>query len=324
MSKRFDRRKFLKSSAASATALALGGGCTTLNPKKLQAAAGMRPPPELSRLVQTTGPGVPKDLSRAVEKLIEPLGGMQAFVKTGQRVLLKPNMGFPVPAAQRATTSAELIAAVAGLVLAKGAGQVIIADYPTSESEKTVELMGLREALKGLKVKIMPVTADSEFVEMEIPGGKSLKSAEFLKEALQADVHIALPMVKSHSSTLYTGTLKGMMGLVATRKTFHWWHNLHMAIVDLNRVIKPDLVILDGLEVMTNEGPRGPGDLEKTNSLIAGTDPVAVDAAGVRLTRLFGRRIKPEKVTHLALAASLGLGRLKLEDKHNIKIDMPA
>jgi uncharacterized protein (DUF362 family) len=323
MAKRFDRRKFLKSSAASATALALGG-CTTLNPKKLQAAAAKRPAPELSSLVQASGPGVPKNLSRAVEKIIEPLGGMQAFVKAGQRVLLKPNMGFPVPAAQRATTSAELIAAVAGLVLAQGAGQVIIADYPVSDSEKTVELMGLRQACKGLKVKIVPVTADKDFVEVKIPGGNSLKSAEILKEALQADVHIALPMVKSHSSTLYTGTLKGMMGLIATRKTFHWWHNLHMAIVDLNMVIKPDLVILDGLEVMTNEGPRGPGDLEKTNSLIAGTDPVAVDAAGVRLTRLFGRRIKPEKVTHLALAASLGLGRLKLDDKYKIKIDIPA
>ena len=125
-------------------------------------------------------------------------------------------------------------------------------------------------------------------------------------------MHIALPVAKSHSAAGFTGTLKGMMGLIRSRIGFHLTLDLHESIVYLNTVLKPDLVIMDGLTVMATGGPAGPGDLVSTDTLIAGTDPVAVDSATVRLAPLFGEKIAPAKIRHIALAAARGLGRIEL------------
>jgi uncharacterized protein (DUF362 family) len=249
---------------------------------------------------------------------------MGAFVKPKQTVLLKPNMGFAVPNNRHANTSTQLIAGVARLALEQGAGEVIVADHSVSESEEVIESMGLRQAVKPLGVKVMAVSDGSEWVETRLPNGRSIQSADVLRVALEADVHIALPTAKSHGSAGFTGTLKGMMGLVLTRKTFHWLHDLHQAIVDLNTAIRPHLTIMEGLDVMTTNGPRGPGKLVRCDSLIAGTDPVAVDSAGVRLAPLHGQKVSPGRIRHLALAASTGLGNIDLPGELVRTIQLPS
>lgn len=114
----------------------------------------------------------------------------------------------------------------------------------------------------------------------------------------KADVHIALPIAKSHSSAGFTGTLKGMMGLIKSRVGFHMVRDLHQSIVDLNRVLKPQLIVMDALTVMSTNGPSGPGKLIKTDALVAGTDAVAVDAAAVRLAPLYGEKVEPGTIRH--------------------------
>ena len=306
------RRQFLKSSAAGTAALAVGacGSSWQVSDKSTIPAAEARAPE--STLARIKGPGVAQNLGPALVKLLKPLGGMQAFVGKGQTVMLKPNMSFAKPVAFRATTSAGLIAAVARLALEQGAGKVIVADHPVSDADDVIKAMGLKEALQGLDVQVLKVDGDSPWVEKAIPGGKSLSSARFLELALKADVHIAMPLAKSHSSAGFTATLKGMMGLIRSRVGFHVVRDLHQSVVDLNRVLKPQLVIMDGLEVMTTGGPQGPGKLVQARSLIAGTDPVAVDAAGVRLAPLYGKQVDPATIRHLALAAAAGIGRIDL------------
>jgi uncharacterized protein (DUF362 family) len=317
MTDKTDRRKFIKHSLLGAASIAVAG-CTSSwkldnedDPKESKDSKPLASA-NSSDLAQITGPKVEKEIDTAVRKLLEPLGGMQAFVKKGQKVLLKPNLGFARPPEQRATTSVGLVAAVAKMALEQRASKVVIADHGVDDTEEVIQMIGLRPALKGLDVEILAAGSDSRFVETKIPQGKELDEAEVLAVALECDVHIALPIAKSHSSAGFTGTLKGMMGLVATRKTFHWLHDLHHAIVDLNTIIKPDLVIMDGIEVMTNEGPQGPGELVRCDSLIAGSDAVAVDSAGVRLAPLFGRRVDPKQVRHLKLAQARGLGLIDL------------
>ena len=99
-------------------------------------------------------------------------------------------------------------------------------------------------------------------------------------------------------------------------------YDLHQAIVDLNTIFKPDLVILEGIEVMTTGGPMGPGELVRCDSLIASTDAVAADAAGVRLAPLFGRKVKPSRVRHIRLAADQGLGVVDLPAERVSQIAM--
>ncbi len=297
-SHRYGRRSFLKKTAAASAAITFSG--------KMAPAASAPAP----LLVSLTGKGIAADLDAALSKLLAPWGGMQAFVSKGQSVLLKPNMGFPTPPQVRATTSPQLVAAVAKQALACGAGRVTIIDNPVRRPEACLRVNGIRKAIKGLDVHILMPTSDKLYRSTLVPKGKSLKKVAIVKEALEADVHIALPIAKSHNAAGYTGTLKGMMGLILDRESFHARYDLNQAIADLNTVLIPKLSILDGLQVMTTDGPAGPGELVTCNTLVAGTDPVAVDAAGVELTPLYGRAIKPHQVKHLKFAQQMQLGTL--------------
>lgn len=309
-----DRRSFIRRGALGAAAIALGG-CTSSwklpiegNDAGRRIPAGVAGAPDL--LTQVRGPGVRRDLEDAVARLLEPLGGMGAFVNRGQMVLLKPNMSFAVPSDRHATTSVPVVAAVARLARRAGAREVIVADHPVSDAAEVIAAMGIGQAELGSGVRVVPVTDESAWAERALPRGRSIREAQVLRALEEADVHIALPVAKSHGSAGFSGTLKGMMGLVRTRKTFHWLHDLHQAIVDLNTAIRPDLVIMDGLDVLSSGGPRGPGRVVRCDTLLAGTDPVAVDAAGVRLAPLHGQKVRPDRIRHLALAASMGLGRI--------------
>jgi uncharacterized protein (DUF362 family) len=273
-------------------------------------------------LAQVSGAGVPADLAGAVKKALQPFGGMQAFVKKGQTVLLKPNMGFPTLPDQHASTSPQLVAAVAREVLECNASKVLVLDNPTRRPEACLRTNGIREALKGLDAHLFLPTSDKMYVQTLIPKGKVLKKTKILKDALKVDVHIALPIAKSHNAAGFTGTLKGMMGLILDRESFHSRFDLNQAIVDLNTVLKAQLTIMDGLKVMATDGPAGPGELITCNTIIAGTDAVAVDAAAVRLAPLYGRKIKPRQIKHLKLATQAGLGSLSVPADRVVSLNM--
>ncbi len=297
MARRMTRREFLASSALAGAGLALAR-------TPLSTAA------ETPLAVKVSGAGVPGDLAAAVEAALKPLGGIGAFVKKGQTVMLKPNMGFPTPPAQRATTSPELVKAVARLALDAGAKRVTVIDNPVRRPEACLELVGIKQACDPLGVKTFLPTSEKLFVEKGIPRGVVLKKTDVFREALEVDVHIALPIAKSHMATGYSGTLKGMMGLILDRESFHSRFDINQAIADLNTLLRANLVILDGLSVMTTDGPAGPGELVTCNAIVAGTDPVAVDALGVKLAPLYGRNVKPTQVKHLLAAEKLGVGAI--------------
>ena len=272
--------------------------------------------------MEVAGPGVPRALDEAVKKLLAPLGGMSAFVKPGQKVLIKPNMGFPSPAEQRATTSPALLAALVKQVLACRPAQVLVADNPVRRPEACLRSNGIKEALAGLDVKIVMPTASAMFKRVEVPRGKSLRRVEVFRYALEADVHISVPVAKSHNAAGYSGSLKGSMGMVLDRESFHSRYDLNQAIADLGTILRPQLTVLDGLQVMTTDGPAGPGELVTTNTLVAGRDQVAVDARGVELAPLYGRRIRARQIKHLRLSSEMGLGKLVLPPERVTRITM--
>ena len=297
MPDKYGRRDFFIKTAQASAIIAAGSSLSVVN-------ASSKP-----TLVKVKGEGITKNIQAAVKKCLEPLGGMKAFVKKGQKVLLKPNIGFPTPPEQRATTSPQIVAAVAKEVLACGASKVLILDNPTRRPEACMRTVGIKEAISGLKnVNIFLPTSEQFYVSTAIPKGKVLKKTHILKDALKVDVHIALPIAKSHNAAGFSGTLKGMMGLILDRESFHSKFDLNQAVVDLCTVIKADLVIMDGLKVMASDGPAGPGELITCDTIIAGTDSVAVDSAGVTLCPLYGRKIKPRHIKHLKLAKEAGLG----------------
>jgi uncharacterized protein (DUF362 family) len=107
--------------------------------------------------------------------------------------------------------------------------------------------------------------------------------------------------------------MKGMMGLINDRTSFHSRYDLHEAIVDMASVLKPQLVVVDGTRILSSGGPGGPGKVIPLNLVIASTDMVAADAQMVALGTWYNRPFRPDQVRHIRLAAERGLGSLDLQ-----------
>jgi len=258
--------------------------------------------------VITGEPGV------AARKAVEALGGMSRFVQKGNRVVLKPNMSFASGPDRASNTHPALVFAIAQMCLEAGAEQVMIVDNPLQSPELCLRRAGVAEACRGLKNVYVQMFTDHKFYrEVKVPQGKVLDRVEVLKEVLDSQVLICLPQAKSHSNTGISMGVKGLMGLIWDRWSFHSKYNINQALADLATVIRPKLTVLDATRALTTGGPGGPGEIVKPNLVIAGIDPIAVDAFGVSVAPWYGQQFKGRQVEHLLAASQRGLGKIDVE-----------
>jgi uncharacterized protein (DUF362 family) len=247
----------------------------------------------------------------ATKKALEAMGGVSRFVKKGQGVILKPNMSFANPPERGSTTHPLVVATVAQACMEAGAREVLVLDHTLQRAELCLERTGIRDACKQIKgVHVLALSDKKFFREMKVPQGKVLERIEVFKEVLEGNVLINLPVAKSHSTTGVSLGLKGLMGLIWERDSFHSQYNINQAIADLATVIKPQLTVLDATRALASGGPGGPGDVQKPNLIIAGIDPVAVDAYGVSVVPWYGQNFKGRQVEHLLIAFQRGLGKI--------------
>ncbi len=250
----------------------------------------------------------------ATKKALEAMGGISRFVKKGQRVVLKPNMSFSRTPDSATTTHPLVVATVAQACIEAGAQQVLILDHTLHRAELCLERAGIREACKNIPgVHVFALQERKFFREVKIPNGKVLESVEAVKEVLDGHVLINIPVAKSHSATGVSLGMKGLMGLIWDRESFHSQYNISQAIADLGTVIKPVLTILDATRALVSGGPGGPGEVKKPNLIIAGTDPVAVDSYGVSIVPWYGQNFKGRQVEHLFAAYQKGLGKVDVD-----------
>jgi uncharacterized protein (DUF362 family) len=260
------------------------------------------------------------DPAAATRKAIEGLGGMSRFVQKGQRVVLKPNMSFASGPERASNTSPQVVATVAELCLEAGAERVMVLDYPLQTPEACYRRSGIPEACKPLKnVYVQMVTDRKFFREIKVPQGKVLDRVEVIKEVLDSPVLISIPQAKSHSTTGISMGIKGLMGLIWDRWSFHGKYNINQALVDLATVLRPQLTVLDATRALLTGGPGGPGEVAKPNLIVAGTDPVAVDAYGVSVAPWYGQQFKGRQVEHLLAAHQRGLGKIDVEQLRILK-----
>ena len=290
------RRKFLKTAAAG-MALGLAGSPSFSFGK------------EEYDLVVISGEPV-----AATRKTLEALGGISHFVKKGQRVVLKPNMSFSRTPEFATTTHPLVVATVAQACMEAGASQVLVLDYTLHRAELCLERTGIRDACKSISgVHVLTLQERKFFREIKIPQGKVLERVEVIKEVLDDSVLISIPVAKSHSATGVSMGMKGLMGLIWDRGSFHSQYNINQAIADLGTVIKPQLTILDATRALVSGGPGGPGEVKKPNLIIAGMDPVAVDSYGVSIVPWYGQNFKGRQVEHLLISHQRGLGKIDIE-----------
>ena len=156
--------------------------------------------------------------------------------------------------------------------------------------------------------------SSKDWVTVNVPGGRVRKKVTIIKDAIENDVLINIPVFKDHYATRVTGTLKNLMGLNSDSGSFHQGEAyLHQAIVDLASVIPPHLCIVDATTILVENGPFGPGKVAHPKKVYAGTDLVAIDSLCCGLLK-----INPKDVLHIKLAHESGLGQIHPSEK-NIK-----
>jgi len=254
------------------------------------------------------------DPAAATRKALEALGGIGRFVQKGQRVVLKPNMSFATPPERACTTHPLVVATVAQACVDAGADRVVVLDFPLYKPEPCLQRSGIQDACRSIRgVHVLGLDERKFFREIKVPQGKVLDRVEVIKEVLDSPVLISLPQAKSHSTTGVSMGIKGLMGLIWDRWSFHSRYNINQALADLATVLRPKLTVLDATRALTTGGPSGPGEVVKPNLVIAGIDPIAVDSFGVGVAPWYGQQFRGRQVDHLAAAGQRGLGKVDTE-----------
>ncbi len=250
---------------------------------------------------------------------IQELGGAGAFVGKGQKVLVKPNIGWDVIPELAANTNPMLVKRVIEHCFKAGAKEVYVLDHSIDNWLNTYKNSGIERAAKSAGAKVVPANSESYYHEIEIPAGVRLKKAKVHELLLETDVYINVPVVKDHNSTRVSCSLKNSMGLVWDRG---FWHanNLHQCIADFALFEKkPLLNVIDCYNVIVKHGPRGVSkeDVVMMKSLILTADWVAGDTAAAMMLGA-----EPEKIDYLTIAYKMGLGNMKLDSLNIRRIKM--
>ncbi len=297
-----ERREFLKRVAA--MGLMAGVGRLLVFPEELLAMAPQEKPQPI--LVKAEG----TKYAQITGEAVQTLGGMKKFVHPGEVVVVKPNMAWDRTPELAANAHPDVVRQVVELCLEAGAKKVKVLDHTCHDARKAYAASGIKAAVEGLKDPrvVVEYVDERRFVEMAAPKAKALKKWYYYKDILEADRFINIPVAKHHSEARLTMCLKNMMGAIGGwRGRCHV--GLHQNIADMNLVLRPDLHVLDATRILLANGPSGGRleDVQVRNLVVAGTDPVAIDAWG---TTLFG--LKPADIGYISRSYDLGLGEMDL------------
>ena len=252
-----------------------------------------------------------KDYYRLTAMVLEPLGGIGTFVKSGEKVVIKPNMAWDRNPEQAANTHPLVVKALVELSLEAGAGKVMVFDRSCNEPRRCYVNSGIQQVMKSIKDKRLAYyhPDDRKFIPVNIERGKAVNRLEIYRDALEADTYINVPVAKHHSLSRLTLGLKNNMGVLGgNRGMMH--HNLGQKLADLATVIRPKLTLIDATRILLRNGPQGGSldDVKILDTLVASADPVACDAFA---TTLFD--LAPDEIASTVAAYKMGLGEMNLE-----------
>jgi uncharacterized protein (DUF362 family) len=218
--------------------------------------------------------------------------------------LIKPNYINARHPSTGITTDSCVVEGVVKFFKKHGMDDIIIGEGSGwADTFQAFKVAGIDDVAKRWKVKLIDLNKD-DFIEIHPPNPLSLKMVKVAKTALQSTI-ISVPKLKLHREATVTLGLKNMMGALASKGVMHNGH-LSENIADLASILKPSLTVIDG--IIAGEGHETSGNPVEMNLVIAGADPVAVDAVGAAIMG-----VSPTEVEHLVLAEKKGLGTSKLE-----------
>jgi uncharacterized protein (DUF362 family) len=257
-----------------------------------------------------------KEIKNGVQNVIDKLGGLKRFVKNGQTVVIKPNIVSDHGLKDGVHTGGIVtdIRVIKSLVeiLLPVAGKIIIGEGSSinrSETSKMFKHYGYDRIIEldPVKVSLVDLNMDKQF-EKPVPGGKRMRFRKIPLTLQEADVVISVPVLKIHFAAVVSLSIKNLQGAVPPLEKymshfFGLWQNL----INIHHLIKPKLIIIDGLTGQEDFGPIS-GVPKKMDLLIGGVNPVAVDAVAMRVMG-----IDPVSSPPVFLAYMQGMG--PIEDK---------
>ncbi len=245
------------------------------------------------------GHGDPKSATAAA---VNALGGINRFVRPGEVVVVKPNVGWDRAPIHAANTNPIVVATIVALSLEAGAKRVVVTDNPCNEARRCFTRSGIWKAAQDAGGQVI-LPAKHRFQAYDL-GGIILGHMAVLGPAIQADRFINVPVAKHHGLTQFTGGMKNLYGILGGRR-----NRLHQkvdhSIADLADFLRPTLTVMDATRVLLRNGPQGGNvaDTQEVGQVIASVDPLAVDAYACGLLGL-----SPQDLPYLDLGEKRGLG----------------
>ena len=248
--------------------------------------------------------------TQMLEKGLEALGGLERFIQKGQKVLIKPDIGWDRSPEYGANTNPELLGRLVEMCYEVGAREVHVVDHTHDDWTKCYKNSGIERAVKNADAKIFPGNKKFLYQQIDIPEAIKLKQAWVHQEILKTDIIINVPALKADDKTTISGSIRNLMGLI-----WNWEDidrlGIDQCLVDLLHFRKPVLNIIDADRVITKNGPTGnsPDDISLFKSLILSPDIVAADSAAAALLN-----IDPTLINHITLANKSGFGDIKVNE----------
>ena len=244
-----------------------------------------------------------------VRRAIQELGGIRRFIARGDVVVIKPNVAWDRTPQQAANTNPEVVAEMVRLCREAGAKNVIVTDVTINEPRRSFARSGIAQAAQAEGAQII-LPEERRFREIDLRG-EVLGSWPVLEPFLTADKMINIPVAKHHSLTGASLGMKNWYGILGGQR--HRLHQrIHESLADLADFMRPTLTLIDAYRVLLRNGPGG-GNLEDValkKTLIAGADPVALDAYAAKAYW----DLDPQKLPYLKLASDRGLGTVNFEN----------
>jgi uncharacterized protein (DUF362 family) len=258
-------------------------------------------------LIEAIGETEGYDVKQLTRKTFEAAGGISKFISKGDVVVIKPNISWAQQPEMAASTNPYVLQAVIELCQEAGAQKVRIADHTIHDARRCFALTGAGMVAKNTGADLI-YPRSSLMRRMKLQGNR-LDVWPVFVPLVEADKVINLPVAKHHSLSSLTLGMKNWIGAVGGRRNkLH--QDIHMTIVDLAQFFNPTLTLIDGIRIMTRNGPSGGSttDVLQKNTLILSNDPVAADA---RAALLFGRQ--PDRIGFIKLGQKWGLGTYDFE-----------
>jgi uncharacterized protein (DUF362 family)/Pyruvate/2-oxoacid:ferredoxin oxidoreductase delta subunit len=252
----------------------------------------------------------PEKVQAAVRRSVDLLGGIGSFIRSGERVLIKPNLLKGRPPADAVTTHPEIVRAVIRLVHQAG-GRAFVGDSPGIG-----DLRAVAERSGVLGVIEQEGASLAEFDDaVSVKGRGRVQRFEIARAAIEADAIINLPKLKTHGMTVLTGAVKNLFGCVPGKRKVQWHFNTGVdhdsftrMLIDLASLLKPRLTVMDAIMGMEGNGP-GSGDPRRIGIVLAGQDPVALDVVSGLVVGL-----SPKDLPVIRAAAAVGIGASSQEN----------